>query len=123
MRCTCHRSVVPFTSASSTRPTKFRSLDQRCSRHLLYSPDTEYFASARSNAMALSSTTTAAHAPLRKSESVWLSESGVINQNFPLRQPPRQGSLDREIFWFRSGPPRPHFRNLAADADGIPLMG
>src|ERR1700687_5231490 len=76
MRCTCNRSVVALTSASSTRRTKFRSLDHRCSRHLLYSPEIEYLASARSNAMALSSTTTAARAPLRNSESIWLSESG-----------------------------------------------
>lgn len=78
MRCTCSRSVVAFTSASNTRRTKFLSCDHRCRRHLLYSPDTEYFDSARSNAMAPSSTTTAARAPLRKSESMWLSESGVM---------------------------------------------
>ena len=78
MRCTCNRSVVAFTSASSTRRTKFRSLDHKCSRHLWYSPEIEYFDSARSNAMAPSSTTTAACAPLRKSESIWLSESGVM---------------------------------------------
>jgi hypothetical protein len=47
-------------------------------RHLLYSPEIEYFESARSKAMAPSSTTTASRAPLRKSESVWRSESGVI---------------------------------------------
>ena len=46
---------------------------------LLYSPEIEYFDSAKSNAMAPSSTTTAARAPLRKSESIWLSESGVID--------------------------------------------
>src|SRR5208337_1327652 len=67
---------------SSTRRTKFRSFDQRCSRHLWYSPEIEYFDSARSNAMAPSSTTTAARAPLRKSESIWLSESGVTAPNY-----------------------------------------
>ena len=52
--------------------------------------ETEYFDSARSNAMAPSSTTTAACAPSRKSESIWLSESVVINQDYSPRQPPRQ---------------------------------
>src|ERR1035437_10171845 len=77
MRCTCNRSVVALTSASSTRRTKFRSLDHRCSRHLLYSPETEYFDSARSNATAPSSTTTAARAPSRHSASIWLRDSGA----------------------------------------------
>src|SRR5208282_3239655 len=80
MRWTCNRSVVAFNSASSTRRTKFRSCDQRCSRHLLHSPEIEYFDYARSKTMALSSTTTAARAPSRKSESIWLSDSGVIDQ-------------------------------------------
>src|ERR1019366_9385869 len=84
MRCTCNRSVVVFASASSTRRTKFRSFDHRCSRHLLYSPETEYFDSARLNAMAPSSTTTAARAPSRKSESIWLRESGVMYGNYSL---------------------------------------
>src|SRR5208282_4999963 len=82
MRCTCSRRVVARTSASSTRRTKFRSLDHRCSRHLLYSPETEYFDSARSNAMAPSSTTTAERAPSRKSVSIWLRESGVMESIF-----------------------------------------
>ena len=105
MRCTCNRSVVPFTSASGTRRTKFRSLDQTCSRHLLYSPETAYFDSARSNAMAPSSTTTTACAPSRNSESIWLSESVVVNQDYSPRQPRISDRVDREIVWFRSGAP------------------
>src|SRR6266404_7208381 len=100
MRCTCNRSVVPLTSASSTRRTKFRSLDQRCSRHLLYSPETEYFASARSNAMAQSSTTTAARAPSRKSESIWLSESGVINRIIRPASPHVSDRRTEKLFGF-----------------------
>src|SRR5271163_618056 len=79
MRCTCKRSVVALTSASSTRRTTFRSLDHRCNRHLLYSPEMEYFDSVRSKAMTPSSTTTAARAPSRKLESIWLRESEVID--------------------------------------------
>src|SRR5947209_5898714 len=78
MRCTCNRSVVALTSASSTRRTMLRSLDQRCSRHLLYSPDIEYFDSAKSKATAPSSTTIALWASAKKSDSVWLRESEVI---------------------------------------------
>ena len=66
-RCTASRSIPFFTSASSTRRTVFRSADHRCSRHLLCSPEIEYFACARSNATAPSSSTTAPDAPARKS--------------------------------------------------------
>ena len=66
-RCTASRSVPFFTSASSTRRTVFRSADHRCSRHLLCSPEIEYFDCARSNATAPSSSTTAPAASLRKS--------------------------------------------------------
>ncbi len=42
-RCTASRNVPLFTSASTTRRTVFRSADHRCSKHLLYSPEMEYF--------------------------------------------------------------------------------
>src|ERR1017187_1326114 len=106
MRCTCNRSVVAFTSASSTRRTKFRSLDHRCSRHLLYSPEIEYFDSARSNAMAPSSTTTAARAPSRNSASIWLRESGVTFSEL-FASPETASVIDGPrsclVFWLGTG--------------------
>src|SRR5581483_8729021 len=57
--CTVTRRVSPLASTSSTRRTKFRSADHRCNKHLLLSPEIEYFACARSNTTELSSITTA----------------------------------------------------------------
>ena len=78
MRWTWRRRVVPFKSASSTRRTILRSLDQRCIRHFSYSPEIEYFASARSKTIAPSSMTTAAREPSRNSVRILASESGVM---------------------------------------------
>src|SRR5579864_740454 len=86
-RCTASRSVPFFTSASSTRRTVFRSADHRCSRHLLYSPEIEYFACDRSNATAPSSTTTAPEASFRKSCTVRVSDSGVMPKLFTTAAP------------------------------------
>src|SRR6476660_3979480 len=83
-RCTARRSVPLFTSASSTRRTVFRSADQRCSRHLLYSPEIENFAWARSNITAPFSSTTAPEDPLKKSWTVRVSDSGVMWKLFIL---------------------------------------
>jgi len=52
--------------------------DQRCSGHLLYSPDTESFESSRSKMRAPSSRTEAWREPPRKSSSRPLSDSGVM---------------------------------------------
>src|ERR1700683_2901998 len=76
--CTGSRHVPFFTSASSTRRTAFRSADQRCSRHRLYSPEIEYLDCARSNATAPFSSTTAPAASLRKSCTVRVKACGVI---------------------------------------------
>lgn len=77
------RRILPSrTSGSSTRRTALRSADQKCSRHLLYSPDTEYFESARSKMPAPSSSTEAWREPPRKSSSSTLSDSVVMSGFF-----------------------------------------
>src|SRR5581483_2119300 len=77
---TSNLSTSFFASASTTRRTMFRSLDQKCRRHLLYSPEIEYLASPRSKVTAPSSTTTASREPARNSSTVRTRLSGVIRE-------------------------------------------
>src|SRR5436309_8863136 len=78
-------AVVPPVAASHFSPPRrarparyFASADHKCRRHLLYSPEIEYFALPRSKATAPSSRTTAPAASLRKSWTVRVSASGVM---------------------------------------------
>src|SRR2546430_14178324 len=71
-------TLFPYT-------TLFRSsADHRCSRHLLRSPEIEYFACARSKATAPSSSTTASWAWERNSSTVRTKASGVMSGFFQL---------------------------------------
>jgi hypothetical protein len=69
IRCTVTRRLSPLLSTSNTRRTTFRSSDHKCSRHLLLSPETEYFPCPESNITAPSSITTAPLLPERNPSS------------------------------------------------------
>ena len=76
-------------------------------------------APARSNAVAPSSTTTAPRCAVeRVGEHLAVRVGG---QDDSPRQPPRQDRSTEKLFAFALV--RPHFRNLAADPDRVPLMG
>jgi hypothetical protein len=77
-RCTIRRRLPFRTTASRIRRTVLRSADHKWSRHLLYSPETEYFDSVRSKIRAPSSSTLARRDPPRNSSRVWPSDSGVM---------------------------------------------
>src|SRR5512133_92350 len=66
-RWTVSRRALFLLSTASTRRTMFLSADQKCKRHLPCSPDTEYLAEERSNAITPSSRTTPWHEAARNS--------------------------------------------------------
>ena len=82
IRCTVTRSVSPLASTSNTLRTTFRSGDHKCSRHLLLSPETEYFACPRSKTTAPSSMTTALLLPERNPSSVLARVCEVMQGSF-----------------------------------------
>ncbi len=114
MRWTGSRSVVAFTSASSTRRTKFRSLDLKMQQALMV------FAGNRILRLGQIERDGAAEEfGEHLSERVW----GHVARIIP---PAKAGVSDPwtwKIVWFRSSAAQSDYRNLNHDPDAPPLVG